>query len=154
MKSHTAAPEDETDGRATLLRKWSKNKHDWLEAKKQDLIVPIGMLRMKRTAKLDDMMRLTASSVWFRRTRSKIYAFLVPLISLFYFIPSVQFVSLVIKTHHVLIALVLLVSMGEYINLLLFQAKQTEEISGSKVSFSTKFEFFNQNLSFLKSCTL
>ena len=107
MKSHTAAPEDETDGRATLLRKWSKNNHDWLEAKKQDLIVPIGMLRMKRTAKLDDMMRLTASSVWFRRTRSKIYAFLVPLISLFYFIPSVQFVSLVIKTHYILIALVI-----------------------------------------------
>ena len=42
--------------------------------------------------------------VWFRRNRSKVYFYLVPLISIFYFVPAIQFA---------------------------FQAKETEELTGS-----------------------
>ena len=42
--------------------------------------------------------------VWFRRNRSKVYIYLVPLISIFYFVPAIQFA---------------------------FQAKETEELTGS-----------------------
>ena len=42
--------------------------------------------------------------VWFRRNRSKVYLYLVPLISIFYFVPAIQFA---------------------------FQAKETEELTGS-----------------------
>ena len=55
----------------------------------------VGKLRMHKDAKLSDLTRLTAADLWFRRNRSKVYTFLVPLISLFYLIPAVQFVALV-----------------------------------------------------------
>ena len=60
--------------------------------------------RLKDRPTLADNTRILQDK-WFRRSRSKVYLYLVPLISLYYFIPAIQFA---------------------------FQAKENEEISGSK----------------------
>lgn len=49
-----------------------------------------GADRLKPEARLTDMTLILKDDVWFRRNRSKVYAYLVPLMSLFYFIPSIQ----------------------------------------------------------------
>ena len=54
-----------------------------------------GLQRLKRDAKLKDMTAILEEDVYFRRNRSRVYCYLVPLLSLFYFIPSIQFVFLV-----------------------------------------------------------
>ena len=106
---YTTADEDETDGARTLIRQWSKRRNDpklmkemWAENRQDRELMKymhkdLGKLRMNKEAKLSDLTRRTAADLWFRRNRSKVYTFLVPLISLFYLIPAVQFVALVIK---------------------------------------------------------
>ncbi len=54
-----------------------------------------GLERLNQHARLTDMTRILEGDVWFRRNRSRVYCYLVPLLSLFYFIPSIQFVFLV-----------------------------------------------------------
>jgi len=74
--------------------------------------VKAGMNRLKdRPAMADNKIILKdkndkkwTEDVWFRRNRSKVYIYLVPLISIFYFVPAIQFA---------------------------FQAKETEELTGS-----------------------
>jgi len=74
--------------------------------------IKAGMLRLKdRPAMADNKIILKdkrdknwTEDVWFRRNRSKVYLYLVPLISIFYFVPAIQFA---------------------------FQAKETEELTGS-----------------------
>ena len=77
---------------------WAENRQDreLMKYMHKDL----GKLRMNKEAKLSDLTRRTAADLWFRRNRSKVYTFLVPLISLFYLIPAVQFVALV-TTHSI-----------------------------------------------------
>ena len=62
-----------------------------------------GLNRLKDRPTLADNTKIL-QDVWFRRNRSKVYLYLVPLVSLYYFIPAIQFA---------------------------FQAKENEEISGS-----------------------
>ena len=109
---YTTADEDETDGARTLIRQWSKRRNDrefmkemWAKNRQDRELMKhmhkdLGKLRMDKEAKLGDLSRLTAADIWFRRNRSKVYTFLVPLISLFYLIPAVQFVALV-TTHSI-----------------------------------------------------
>ena len=106
---YITAGEDEADGARTLIRQWSKRRNDrefmkqmWANNRQDRELMKymhkdLGKLRMDKEAKLSDLTRLTAADLWFRRNRSKVYTFLVPLISLFYLIPAVQFVALVIK---------------------------------------------------------
>ena len=54
-----------------------------------------GLERLNDNAKLSQMTEILSEDVWFRRNRSRVYCYLVPLLSLFYFIPSIQFVFLV-----------------------------------------------------------
>ncbi len=49
-----------------------------------------GIDRLNEEPTLSDMTRVLKEDIWFRRNRSKVYAYLVPLLSLFYFIPSIQ----------------------------------------------------------------
>ena len=52
--------------------------------------VEIGLKRLKENPKLSDNAKRISQDKWFRRNRSKVYLYLVPLISIFYFIPSIQ----------------------------------------------------------------
>lgn len=63
-----------------------------------------GLRRMKDAPKVSDNVLMRDKDSWFRRTRSKVYFYLVILISMFYFVPAIQFA---------------------------FQAKESEEVSGS-----------------------
>ena len=51
--------------------------------------VETGLKRLKENPKLSDNAKILQDK-WFRRNRSKVYLYLVPLISIFYFIPSIQ----------------------------------------------------------------
>ena len=62
-----------------------------------------GMIRLKDRPTFADSTVLIDDK-WFRRNRSRVYIYLVPLISIFYFVPAIQFV---------------------------FQAKENEEMTGS-----------------------
>ena len=57
-------------------------------------IVPLN--RLKDDPKLVDNIN-TIQDKWFRRLRSKVYFYLVPIIGLFYFIPAIQFAFLGIE---------------------------------------------------------
>lgn len=52
-----------------------------------------GINRLKKNATLADNTKIL-SNVWFRRNRSRVYVYLVPLICLFYFVPAIQFAIL------------------------------------------------------------
>ena len=54
-------------------------------------IIPLN--RLKDDPKLVDNIN-TIQDKWFRRLRSKVYFYLVPIIGLFYFIPAIQFAFL------------------------------------------------------------
>ena len=84
------------DGREKLKRDWSAYRKNQRQMK--DLKLRIGLLRMNQSATLADMTRLTTNDVWFRRNRSRVYLFLVPLISVYYIIPGLQFVWLTKNT--------------------------------------------------------
>jgi hypothetical protein len=49
-----------------------------------------GFNRLKDNATLADNTKIL-QDVWFRRNRSRVYIYLVPLISIFYFVPAIQF---------------------------------------------------------------
>ena len=59
-----------------------------------------GVNRLNKKAKLTDMTEILKDDPWFRRNRSRIYCYLVPLLSLFYAIPSLQYVFLVKKSEN------------------------------------------------------
>ena len=59
-----------------------------------------GVNRLNKKAKLSDMTEILKDDPWFRRNRSRIYCYLVPLLSLFYAIPSLQYVFLVKKSEN------------------------------------------------------
>ena len=59
-----------------------------------------GVKRLNKKAKLSDMTQILKEDTWFRRNRSRIYCYLVPLLSLFYAIPSLQYVFLVKKSEN------------------------------------------------------
>eukprot|EP00095_Tigriopus_kingsejongensis_P000166 maker-scaffold487_size158652-snap-gene-0.34 protein:Tk00166 transcript:maker-scaffold487_size158652-snap-gene-0.34-mRNA-1 annotation:"sid1 transmembrane family member 1" len=54
-----------------------------------------GLERLNENTKLSQMTHILEGDPWFRRNRSRVYCYLVPLLALFYFIPSIQFVFLV-----------------------------------------------------------
>ena len=60
-----------------------------------------GLNRLKPNLVLSDMTEILKDDTWFRRNRSRVYCYLVPLLSLFYFIPSIQFVFLVKQSENV-----------------------------------------------------
>jgi len=72
----------------------SKSKHDMRKIAK-------GLDRLNENARLTHMTTILEEDVWFRRNRSRVYFYLVPLLSLFYFIPAIQFVFLVKGTEEV-----------------------------------------------------
>uniref|UniRef100_A0A0K2UJV3 Uncharacterized protein n=1 Tax=Lepeophtheirus salmonis TaxID=72036 RepID=A0A0K2UJV3_LEPSM len=53
-----------------------------------------GMKRFKHRPRISDLSMISATDNWFRRNRSRVYIYLLPLITLFYFIPAIQFVFL------------------------------------------------------------
>ena len=59
-----------------------------------------GVNRLNKRAKLTDMTEILKDDPWFRRNRSRIYCYLVPLLSFFYAIPSLQYVFLVKKSEN------------------------------------------------------
>ena len=83
-----------------------RNRHDPHDSQAKIRIerVETGLKRLKKNPKLSDNTKILQDK-WFRRNRSKVYLYLVPLISIFYFIPSIQFA---------------------------FLAKEDEELTGSK----------------------
>ncbi|TRY74898.1 hypothetical protein TCAL_00546 [Tigriopus californicus] len=54
-----------------------------------------GLERLNEDTNLGHMTHILEDDPWFRRNRSRVYCYLVPLLALFYFIPSIQFVFLV-----------------------------------------------------------
>ena len=69
----------------------TRNRHD----KRKNRIIK-GLNRLKDDPKLLDNIN-TIQDKWFRRLRSKVYFYLVPIIGLFYFIPAIQFAFLGIE---------------------------------------------------------
>ena len=59
-----------------------------------------GVNRLNKKAKLTAMTEILKDDPWFRRNRSRIYCYLVPLLSFFYAIPSLQYVFLVKKSEN------------------------------------------------------
>ena len=53
-----------------------------------------GLMRLKENPMLSDMTTILDADKWFRRNRSKVYLYLVPIITVFYFVPSIQYVLL------------------------------------------------------------
>jgi hypothetical protein len=45
---------------------------------------------LKEDATLKDMASILNEDVWFRRNRSRVYLYLVPIVSIFYFVPAIQ----------------------------------------------------------------
>ena len=80
----------------------SCKRQDFQDEKSRRRLIK-GLNRMKDNVTLADN-TLIRDDVWFRRSRSKVYIYVVPLISLFYFVPAIQFS---------------------------YQAKETEEMTGS-----------------------
>ncbi len=64
--------------------------------------VDLGLNRLKKSTRLSDMSQILKEDAWFRRNRSRVYCYLVPLLSIFYFIPSIQFVFLVKQVRNML----------------------------------------------------
>jgi hypothetical protein len=60
-----------------------------------------GLNRLEKNAHLSDMSKILKDDPWFRRNRSRVYCYLVPLLSIFYFIPSIQFVFLVKQSENI-----------------------------------------------------
>ena len=52
----------------------------------------LGLMRLKTQPMLSDMTTILDDDKWFRRNRSKVYLYLVPIITIFYFVPSIQYV--------------------------------------------------------------
>ena len=52
----------------------------------------LGLMRLKSNPMLSDMTTILNKDKWFRRNRSKVYLYLVPIITVFYFVPSIQYV--------------------------------------------------------------
>ena len=52
----------------------------------------LGLMRLKPNPMLSDMTTILDDDKWFRRNRSKVYLYLVPIITIFYFVPSIQYV--------------------------------------------------------------
>ena len=48
------------------------------------------MVSFSPDAKLSDLTRITEKDDWFRRNRSRVYFYLVPLLTLYYFVPAIQ----------------------------------------------------------------
>ena len=53
-----------------------------------------GLCRLKENPTLADMTKIVDNNVWFRRNRSRVYFYIVPLLSLYYFVPAIQFAFL------------------------------------------------------------
>ena len=53
-----------------------------------------GLSRLKEHPTLADMTKIVDNNVWFRRNRSRVYFYIVPLLSLYYFVPAIQFAFL------------------------------------------------------------
>lgn len=60
-----------------------------------------GLERLNEDTNLGHMTHILEDDPWFRRNRSRVYCYLVPLLALFYFIPSIQFVFLVKESESV-----------------------------------------------------
>ena len=53
-----------------------------------------GLCRFREHPTLADMTKIVDKNVWFRRNRSRVYFYIVPLLSLYYFVPAIQFAFL------------------------------------------------------------
>ena len=49
-----------------------------------------GLNRLREDATLKDMASILNEDVWFRRNRSRVYLYLIPIVSIFYFVPAIQ----------------------------------------------------------------
>ena len=49
-----------------------------------------GLVSFCPEASLSDLSKITETQTWFRRNRSRVYAYLVPLLTLYYFVPAIQ----------------------------------------------------------------
>lgn len=57
-----------------------------------------GLMRLRENATLADMTRILSGDTWFRRNRSRVYLYLMPLLSLYYFVPAIQVAILAKQT--------------------------------------------------------
>ena len=83
-------PDDKVD---TVIEKEELKKLE----KKQ-----LGLMRLKAKPMLSDMTTILNDDKWFRRNRSKVYLYLVPIITTFYFVPSIQYVLQTKQTEQML----------------------------------------------------
>jgi len=49
-----------------------------------------GLNRLREDATLKDMASILNEDVWFRRNRSRVYLYLIPIVGIFYFVPAIQ----------------------------------------------------------------
>lgn len=79
-------PEDSVDG--VTLRNKPPKKSARSEARKER--IKSALMSFTTDATLSDMARISEKDTWFRRNRSRVYAYLVPLLTLYYFVPAIQ----------------------------------------------------------------
>jgi hypothetical protein len=47
--------------------------------------------RLKPNAKFSEMSEISSKEIWFRRNRSRVYSYLIPIVCGFYFVPAIQY---------------------------------------------------------------
>ena len=77
-----------------LLRTPDNTMNDKKRSKRRQERIKRGLSRFKAHPTLSDMMTIVDTNKWFRRNRSRVYFYIVPLLSLYYFVPAIQFAFL------------------------------------------------------------
>ena len=79
-------PEDRVDG--VTLRTKPPKQPGRSEARKER--IKSALMSFNTDAHLSDLARISEKDTWFRRNRSRVYSYLVPLLTLYYFVPAIQ----------------------------------------------------------------
>ena len=69
-------------------------RQDKRRSKQRKERIKNGLGRLKPKPTLAEMTKIVDNNVWFRRNRSRVYFYIVPLLSLYYFVPAIQFAFL------------------------------------------------------------
>ena len=86
-KNIDLSPGDDVDG-VVMRNNTSRQKLVRSESRKER--IRSAYMSFSPNAHLSDMTRISERDTWFRRNRSRVYAYLVPLLTLYYFVPAIQ----------------------------------------------------------------
>ena len=87
-------PKDDIDNRpsidSTFIRGPKTKRNEVVRSETRKYRIRSALKSFSPEATLYDMSRISEESVWFRRMRSRVYSYLVPLMTMYYFVPAVQ----------------------------------------------------------------